>query len=210
MTSHIMSESGLGMAWTSRLYIPGNSSIPNNYEKCLAAILVQTCSSRKLCSCTLFGRHHDPSHDFGYPSFVMSANGQNPLRNLTRTESMKVQFGWWVSNFSKVSMSILQMILNRSGQSNIITCLTGLFSAIGLGHGNGFAVSEYPAFGPNSSSSIFHRYFLAPFSLLPLVWYHWWASTLSSTHLCHFTMLHTFMPYEYMTPYDPPCKLEVL
>ena len=38
----------------------------------------------------------------------------------------------------------------------------------------------------------------------------WWASTLSSTSLCHFMTLHTFMPYKYMTPYNPPCKLEVL
>ena len=38
----------------------------------------------------------------------------------------------------------------------------------------------------------------------------WWTSTLSSTHLCHFMILCTFMPYEYMTPYNPPCKLEVL
>ena len=38
----------------------------------------------------------------------------------------------------------------------------------------------------------------------------WWASTLSSTHLCHFTTLHTFMPYEHMMSYDTPCKSEVL
>ena len=38
----------------------------------------------------------------------------------------------------------------------------------------------------------------------------WWVSTLSSTHLCHFTTLHTFTPYEYMMPYAPPWKLEVL
>ena len=43
-----------------------------------------------------------------------------------------------------------------------------------------------------------------------LEWYCWWASTLSSTCLCHFTMLCTFTPYEYTMPYDPPCKLEVL
>ena len=67
----------------------------------------------------------------------MSANGQNPSCSQTRTESTKVWFGWWVSYFSKVSMSILQTILNRSSQSIIIACLTQLFSATGLGHGNG-------------------------------------------------------------------------
>ena len=152
MTRHIVSESGLGMAWTSGLYILSKSFIPNNSEKCSAAISVQTCSSRKSHSCSLFGRHHDPSHNFGYPSFIMSANGQNPSCNLTKTESMKAQFGWWVSSPSNVLMSILQMILNRSGQFDIITCLTGSLSAIGLGCGKGFAVSEYPAVGPNSSS----------------------------------------------------------
>ena len=38
----------------------------------------------------------------------------------------------------------------------------------------------------------------------------WWASTLSSTHLCHFTTLRIFTPYEYTMPYNPPCKLGVL
>ena len=38
----------------------------------------------------------------------------------------------------------------------------------------------------------------------------WWASTLSSTRLCHFMMIHTFTPYEHTTPYNPPCKSEVL
>ena len=152
MTRHIVSESGLGMAWTSGLYILSKSFIPNNSEKCSAAISVQTCSSRKSHSCSLFGRHHDPSHNFRYPSFIMSANGQNPSCNLNKTESMKAQFGWWVSSPSNVLMSILQMILNRSGQFDIITCLTGSLSDIGLGCGKGFAVSEYPAVGPNSSS----------------------------------------------------------
>ena len=38
----------------------------------------------------------------------------------------------------------------------------------------------------------------------------WWASTLSSTCLHHFTMICTFTPYKHMMPYDPPCKSEVL
>ena len=93
-TRHIMSESGLGLAWTGGLYIPGKSSVSNNSEKCSAAILVWTCSLRKSRSCSLFGRHHDPSHDFGYPFFVVLANGQNPLCNPTKTESIKIRFGW--------------------------------------------------------------------------------------------------------------------
>ena len=119
----------------------------------------------------------------------MSANGQNPSCSQTRTESTKVWFGWWVSNFSKVSMSILQTILNRSSQSIIIACLTQLFSATGLGHGNGFVVSEYPAVGPNSSSLIFHRYFLAHFSLLPITQYH--SSLLAHTFLFSMSFLAT-------------------
>ena len=94
MTRHIVSESGLGTVWTSGLYIPSKSSTPNNSEKCSAAISVQTCFLRKSCSCSLFGRHHDPSYDFGYPFFITSANGQNPSCNPTKTESMKAQFGW--------------------------------------------------------------------------------------------------------------------
>ena len=176
MTRHIVSESSLGTAWT------GKSSILNDSEKHLVAILVQTCSSRKSHSCSLFGRHHNPSHDFGYPSFIMSANGQNPSCNPTKTESTKAQFGWLVSSFSNTLTSILQMILNRSGQSNIITCLTGWLSTIGLGCGKGFVVSEYPVVGPNSSSLTFHRYFLACFSLSPLAWYH------SSLFACTFLL----------------------
>ena len=38
----------------------------------------------------------------------------------------------------------------------------------------------------------------------------WWASTLSTIHLCHFMMLCICMPYKYTMPYDPPCKLELL
>ena len=94
MIRHIVSESGLEMAWTGRLYIPGKSSVSNNSEKHSVAISVWICSSRKSHSCSLFGRHHDPSHDFGYPFFVVSANGQNTLCNPTKTESTKARFGW--------------------------------------------------------------------------------------------------------------------
>ena len=86
-------------------------------------------------------------------------------------------------------MSILQMILNRSGQFNIITCLTGSLSAIGLGCGKGFAVSEYPAVSPNSSSLTFHRYFLAHFGFLPLA--HYCLSLFACTFLLGMSLLST-------------------
>ena len=81
------------------------------------------------------------------------------------------------------------MILNRSGQFNIITCLTGSLSAVGLGRGKGFAVSEYSAVGPSSSSLTFHRYFLACFGLSPLTQYH--SSLFACTLLLGMSLLST-------------------
>ena len=107
MTNHIMLDSGLSTVWTGGLYIPGKSSIPNESENHPATILVFTCSLRNSCSFLVFSRCHNLCHSFGYPLFIVSANGQKPLQSLMRTESTKGQFWWWVSSLSNMHLGLL-------------------------------------------------------------------------------------------------------
>ena len=69
--------------------------------------LVFTCSLRNSCSFLVFSRCHNLCHSFGYPLFIVSANGQKPLQSLMRTESTKGQFWWWVSSLSNMHLGLL-------------------------------------------------------------------------------------------------------
>ena len=94
MMRHNISEFSFGTACTSGLYIPGSKSAPNDFEKHSATISVSTCSIKKSHSFSIFGGQYNPSHDFGYPPFIISANGQKPSCRPTMMESMNNQFGW--------------------------------------------------------------------------------------------------------------------
>ena len=78
VVNHNISVSGFGTACTSGLHIPSNNSMPKDSEKHPVVISLSTCSFKNSLSFSVFGGQYDPSQDFGYPSFIVSANSQNP------------------------------------------------------------------------------------------------------------------------------------